>query len=134
MSTTKTNKTAATTIANKTTANVNQTLPAPAPIKVPQHIICKELAEKGYRAKQVSEITGISYNNVAWYFSKYGLTKIALEALGAPQSTTNKVPKAPPLPKGDDMIVVVADTKIAKPTVSKQVAKAKKQQANQNKK
>ena len=75
MSTSKTN--------NKKTVEtkVINTLPTPTAPKVPQHVICKELAEQGYKAKQVSDITGISYNNVAWYFSKYGLTKIANEKL-----------------------------------------------------
>ena len=75
-----------------TNQEVTNNLPTPIAPKVPQHIICKELAEKGYKAKQVSDITGISYNNVAWYFSKYGLTKIANEKLMElyPQ-VTNKV-------------------------------------------
>lgn len=66
------------------------TLPPPNPIKIPQHVICKELAEKGYRARQVSEITGISYNNVAWYFSKYKLNEIALKVLEAMESMESK--------------------------------------------
>ena len=62
-------------------SKTNETLPPPSQPKVPQHVICMDLAKQGYKAKQVSEITGISYNNVAWYFSKYGLTKIANEKL-----------------------------------------------------
>ena len=56
-------------------------LPEPTQPKVPQHLICLELAKKGYKSRQVSEITGISYNNVAWYFSKYKLNAIADEFL-----------------------------------------------------
>jgi len=91
-------------IQNKTveTSKVINNLPTPTAPKVPQHIICKELAEKGYKAKQVAEITGISYNNVAWYFSKYGLTKIANEKLRElyPEVTnTIKVDEKPKAPK-----------------------------------
>jgi len=90
-------------VQNKTVeTKVINNLPTPTAPKVPQHIICKELAEKGYKAKQVSEITGISYNNVAWYFSKYGLTKIANDKLMElyPQVTNNvKVDVKPIQPK-----------------------------------
>ena len=44
--------------------------------KVPQHIICMELAKLGYKAKQVSEITNIKLTNVSWYFSKYKLNEL----------------------------------------------------------
>lgn len=93
MSITSTNNMRTKTNNKKTVeTKVINTLPTPIAPKVPQHIICKELAEQGYKAKQVSDITGISYNNVAWYFSKYGLTKIANDKLAQlyPQ-VTNKI-------------------------------------------
>ena len=58
-----------------------QNLPTPKALAVPQHIICQELAKLGYRAKQASEISGIKLTNVSWYYSKYKLNAIAIEAL-----------------------------------------------------
>ena len=88
------------------TATQNMALPAPAPLKVPQHLICKELAEKGYRAKQVSEITGIKYNNVAWYFSKYKLTEVALNVLN---NGLNVEPKGLTLPQAKHKLALAKE-------------------------
>lgn len=51
-------------------------LPPVEPTKIPQHIVCMELAKLGYKAKQVSEITNIKLTNVSWYFSKYKLNEL----------------------------------------------------------
>jgi len=103
-------------VQNKTKVNnqeVTNNLPTPTAPKVPQHVICMELAKQGYKAKQVSEITKISYNNVAWYFSKYGLTKIANDKLMElyPQVTNNvKVDVKPIEPKTKKVEVVEKTT------------------------
>lgn len=65
-------------------------LPPPSQPKVSQKTICEELAKLGYKSKQVSEITNIKLTNVSWYFAKFGLNKIANEALMAQSELAKK--------------------------------------------
>lgn len=61
---------------NKVDILKGMNLPPVETPKVPQHIVCMELAKLGYKAKQVSEITNIKLTNVSWYFSKYKLNEL----------------------------------------------------------